>query len=158
MWGNWYIKVIGFFRFTLHFVTLQSFGVSPPTARVPRKLSWSFQLAHNMRADLCNASTSLRWEQYTSLRPLISLGTTISSLNPIYPNLAERPACFLLFMFCFAYSSSLKMETTFFSETSVDFHHPTRCYITEDRTLHNHRCERVKFYNTYIIGVNLYAK
>jgi hypothetical protein len=41
---------------------------------------------------------------------------------------------------CSAYSSTLKMEATCFSETSVDFQRTTRRYITEDRTLCNHRC------------------
>jgi hypothetical protein len=36
------------------------------------------------------------------------------------------------------------MEAKCFSETSVDFQRVTRHYITEDRTLHNHRCENPK--------------
>jgi hypothetical protein len=30
----------------------------------------------------------------------------------------------------------------------VDFQHATRRYIPEDRTLHNHRCENLKSYNS----------
>jgi hypothetical protein len=36
---------------------------------------------------------------------------------------------------CLAYSSTLNMETTCFSETSVDFQRTIRRYIPEDRTL-----------------------
>jgi hypothetical protein len=36
-----------------------------------------------------------------------------------------------------AYSSTLKMEVTCSSETSVDFQRTTRRYIPEERTLHN---------------------
>jgi hypothetical protein len=45
-----------------------------------------------------------------------------------------------------AYSSALKMEAMFLSETSVDFQRTTRSYITEYSTLHNHRCENLKSY------------
>jgi hypothetical protein len=37
-------------------------------------------------------------------------------------------------------------EAIFSSEMSVDFVRTTRRYITEDRVLHNHRCENLKFY------------
>jgi hypothetical protein len=46
--------------------------------------------------------------------------------------------------FCVAYSSTLKMEATYSSETSVDFQRTIRRYITEDRTVHNHRCDNLK--------------
>jgi hypothetical protein len=36
---------------------------------------------------------------------------------------------------CLPYSSTMKMETTCFSEMSVDFYCTTRLYILEDRTL-----------------------
>jgi hypothetical protein len=38
------------------------------------------------------------------------------------------------------------MEAICSSETSVDFQRITRRYIPEDSTLHNHRCENLKFY------------
>jgi hypothetical protein len=37
------------------------------------------------------------------------------------------------------------MEAICASETSVNFHRTTGLYITEDRTLHSHRCENLKF-------------
>jgi hypothetical protein len=66
-------------------------------------------------------------------------------------SLAELPtsaACHLFFTLvsCSAYSSTLKMGATCFSETSVDFQRTTRHYIPEYRTLHNHRCENFKSY------------
>jgi hypothetical protein len=36
-----------------------------------------------------------------------------------------------------AYSSTLKMEATFFPEASVNFLHTTRRYISEDRNIHS---------------------
>jgi hypothetical protein len=41
-------------------------------------------------------------------------------------------ACFMLV--CLGYSSTLKMEVTGSSETSVDYHQTTQSYIPEDRT------------------------
>jgi hypothetical protein len=41
---------------------------------------------------------------------------------------------------CLVYSSTLKMEATFSSETSVDFQRTTRHYIPEESTLHNPVC------------------
>jgi hypothetical protein len=42
----------------------------------------------------------------------------------------------------------LKMEPIRSSETSVAFQHITRRHSPEDSTLHNHRCEILKSYNT----------
>jgi hypothetical protein len=47
---------------------------------------------------------------------------------------------------CLAYTLTLKMEATCSLETSVDFQRTTWCYIPEDSTLHNHRCENLKSY------------
>jgi hypothetical protein len=43
------------------------------------------------------------------------------------------------------------MEATYYSETSAGFQQTTRRYITEDRTLHNHRCE---IFKSYILNIN----
>jgi hypothetical protein len=43
------------------------------------------------------------------------------------------------------HSSALKKKICS-SETSVDFQQTTRFYISDDRTLHNHRRENLKFY------------
>jgi hypothetical protein len=40
--------------------------------------------------------------------------------------------------------SGSKVEATCSSETSVDFERSTRCYIPEERIVHNHRCEKFK--------------
>jgi hypothetical protein len=52
---------------------------------------------------------------------------------------------------CLAYSSTLKMVATCYSEKHVDFKRTTRRYIPEDRTLHNQRRESPKFYNLRVI-------
>jgi hypothetical protein len=44
------------------------------------------------------------------------------------------------------------MEVTYSSETSGDFQQTTRCYIPEDRTLHNHLCENLKSYILLFFG------
>jgi hypothetical protein len=45
-----------------------------------------------------------------------------------------------------AYSSTLKMEVTYPSELSFDFHWTRRRYIPKDVTLHTPRCENLKSY------------
>jgi hypothetical protein len=47
---------------------------------------------------------------------------------------------------CSAYSSTRKMEAICSSVTSVCFQRTTQCYISEDGTLHNYRCENLKSY------------
>jgi hypothetical protein len=44
---------------------------------------------------------------------------------------------------CVVYSSTLKLEIIYFSETSIDFQQTTRCYNPEDKTLHSHRCDNL---------------
>jgi hypothetical protein len=44
---------------------------------------------------------------------------------------------------CLAYCSTLNVETCS-SEKLVAFQRTTRCYIPQDRSLHNHRCENLK--------------
>jgi hypothetical protein len=48
-------------------------------------------------------------------------------------------------VFCPAYSN-LQTRAIYSSETSVEFHWTTQRYISEDSTLHNHRCENLKSY------------
>jgi hypothetical protein len=53
---------------------------------------------------------------------------------------------------CLAYSSTLKVEVIRSSETSVDFQRITRRYIPEDkRTLHNYRCDNLKYYTLMVL-------
>jgi hypothetical protein len=59
--------------------------------------------------------------------------------------------CFLptfRLVYCLAYSSTLKMEPTCSSETSIDFQRSIRHYIPEDRTLRHKFClkSRVNVY------------
>jgi hypothetical protein len=42
------------------------------------------------------------------------------------------------------YSSALKIEATFSSETSIDFQRTTRLYIPEDGTVHIDRCQNLR--------------
>jgi hypothetical protein len=55
------------------------------------------------------------------------------------------PSTFTL-VSCLAYFSTLKMEATCSSATSVDFQRTARRYIPEDRTLSNHFCENLNSY------------
>jgi hypothetical protein len=43
------------------------------------------------------------------------------------------------------------MKATCFSETSGDFRPTTQRYIPEDITLHDHRCENLKSYNSQVL-------
>jgi hypothetical protein len=88
---------------------------------------------------------------YTALCPrrqnmfcyhFIPLCSKYSSQQPLLKQLVNRcfettcrrlPLAFTL-VSCLAYSSILKMESTYSSETSVDFQRTTRRYVPEDRT------------------------
>jgi hypothetical protein len=47
-----------------------------------------------------------------------------------------------------AYSSTLKMDPTYSTQMSLDFQRTAQCYIPEDRTPRNHRCDNVKIVNS----------
>jgi hypothetical protein len=65
-----------------------------------------------------------------------------------YTHICQTTVChFLHTGFLLGFSSTLKMEGTCSSETSVDFQRTTQHYIPEARALHNHRCENLKSYN-----------
>jgi hypothetical protein len=53
--------------------------------------------------------------------------------------------CFTL-VSCLAYSPTLKMEGTCYSEKSSDFRWTARYYIQENRSFHNNRFENFKSY------------
>jgi hypothetical protein len=52
-------------------------------------------------------------------------------------------SCFTLASYLISYFSTLKVETIYFSETSVHFHRTTWRCIPEYRTLHRHRCKNL---------------
>jgi hypothetical protein len=54
----------------------------------------------------------------------------------------------LMLVFCLAYFSTLRMEMTCSSETSIDFQRTTLHYVPEDRALHLLCCEILYFKNT----------
>jgi hypothetical protein len=58
-----------------------------------------------------------------------------------------KPPAFTL-VSCSAYSPTLRIEAICSSKTSVNFQRTTWRYITEDGTLHNHRCENLRWYKT----------
>jgi hypothetical protein len=60
----------------------------------------------------------------------------IISLDLVKYSLETISACYLLpLVSCLAYSSTLKVDATSSSETSVNFQRTTRRYIPEERTL-----------------------
>jgi hypothetical protein len=62
----------------------------------------------------------------------------------------KKPGCTITLVSCLAYSSTLKMEATCSSETSIDFRRTTRRYIPEDGTLQNLTVfVLIKFYVLY---------
>jgi hypothetical protein len=44
-------------------------------------------------------------------------------------------------------SSALKMDVIRYSETFVEFHWTVNCYISENKTLRNYRCENLNINN-----------
>jgi hypothetical protein len=69
----------------------------------------------------------------------------ITPCSPLKVSLHFEGACRLLLQgILLAYYSTLSIEATFSSEASAEFQRNTRRYISEDRTLENHRCERRK--------------
>jgi hypothetical protein len=95
----------------------------------------------------CPSETSV--DSQRTIRRCIPQNRTVD----IWRVLSLIATCFTLVSF-FAYSSTLNMEPTFSSETTVDFQRPTRRYILEDRTLHNHRCENLRSYRTVHLSVS----
>jgi hypothetical protein len=59
---------------------------------------------------------------------------------------------------CSAYSSALKMDEIYSSETSIDFQRITRRYIPEDSTVHNYRFENLKSHMLYILVADIILK
>jgi hypothetical protein len=86
-----------------------------------------------------------------TLKGTIFWNITLCSPLKVYPRFGGTyrllclPPAFKLGT-CSAYSTTLKMEVICSSKMLVDFQWTTPCYITEDRTLHNHCCENLKSY------------
>lgn len=51
---------------------------------------------------------------------------------------------------CLAFSSTLKMEAVYYSDTSVYVYQSIRCYTPEWSTLRNHCCENLKSKEAHI--------
>jgi putative lipase involved disintegration of autophagic bodies len=64
---------------------------------------------------------------------------------------SEKPACSS--SQAAGSASILKLEAKFFSATSADLQRTTQRYILEDRILHNHCCENVKFLSKKLGGI-----
>jgi hypothetical protein len=47
--------------------------------------------------------------------------------------------------------SALKMGATYASEMSIDFQWTTWCYIPEDRTFHDHCCQNLELYMSFVL-------
>jgi hypothetical protein len=104
--------------------------------------------------------TNLFFEMFCLLEYTVVLSVEIqltfrSNMSPPSSQLKNKPSralALLLARFmqisCLAYSVTVKMGATYSSEMSVDFQRTTWRYIPEDRTLHNHRCENLKSYET----------
>jgi hypothetical protein len=74
-------------------------------------------------------------ESQPTLRRVMSPPSSGSKNKPSKNSAVSGTCCLLHAAFFMAYSPALKMEVTYFSETSVDFHRITLCYIPEDRAL-----------------------
>jgi hypothetical protein len=67
--------------------------------------------------------------------------------------MASRALCYS------AYTSTLKTEATFSSETSFDFQRTTCNYIPEGRANHNHRSDNIKskIENDFVVKINFFC-
>jgi hypothetical protein len=94
-------------------------------------------LSHVMRSLSSQNLNDLRFSQqwlWTVLSPGIQCRAVCWKSTDISEEQAELATCFML-VFCLAYSSTLKTETTCSSETSVHFQRTTRRYVSEGITL-----------------------
>jgi hypothetical protein len=80
----------------------------------------------------------------TLCKSIESQQTFRRNMLPSYPELC-LPLLYT-FVYCSAYSSTLKMEATCSSRTSVDFQWTTWRYIPEDIIFHNRRYDTLKSY------------
>jgi hypothetical protein len=112
------------------------------------KHTHTFTNYHNVKSsiswDIMSCSPSKVDQHFGGQYRLFIQGRRISQTrNQSEINVALLATCFSL-VSCFTYFSTLKTKAICSSETFVDFQRITRCYIPEDRTLHNHRCENQK--------------
>jgi hypothetical protein len=56
-------------------------------------------------------------------------------------------ATYFMLVSCLAYFLTLKVETPYSTDMSVDFQQTTQCYIREGRTFDNYFCEDLKSYD-----------
>jgi hypothetical protein len=84
-----------------------------------------------------HVASILMIEEYTEQETCVKVGVNQKwlILEPVFTLVS-----------CTVYSSTLKMEAIFSSETSVGFQRTTWLYIPESSTLHNHSCENLKLY------------
>jgi hypothetical protein len=85
-----------------------------------------------------------------------SISWDITQCSPLSVNRRYGVTCSALLATCFrlvsclAYSSTLKMDATCSSKTSVDFQRTTRCYISENKTLHKGHCSLIMSLLTFL--------
>jgi hypothetical protein len=78
-------------------------------------------------------------------------------MQPVESQPTVTTACFML-VSCLAFSLTLKIEVTRFSEMSADFQCTAMQNILEDRIFHNHRCDKFKLYNQISVFVQELTK
>jgi hypothetical protein len=112
---------------------------------------------------------SVHWRAWPHGEPLSAvmwwrLSMIFQRADERFPWLAQTEASQLLglspaftLVSCSAYST-LKMEAICSFETSADFQWTTQCYVPEDSTLHNHRCENLRSYipNVYFMFFSVF--
>jgi hypothetical protein len=72
----------------------------------------------------------------------------------MYSHHSDRSTCCFMHVSCLAYSSALKLEAPYSSETSVDFHRATRRCMSDDRKL---RCS-ISFEKKNVMRLSVYLK
>jgi hypothetical protein len=94
----------------------------------------------------CDSVTLSYWYEHFGGNCCLHLKGEIISQERNKLEACNKLCLFMLDSFL-AYSTNLMMVATCSSETSVDFQRTTRRYSPEDRILHNHRCDSLKFCN-----------
>jgi hypothetical protein len=122
------------------------------------KLCWIWGYHSWNSEEFCLLECRAMWscESQQTFRKIISPPFLRSKNKPM-----KNPVCFMLVP-CLAYFSNLNMEVIRSTEISIIFNWTTRGYTPEDRTLHSHRRENLRFncsyYNIIIIQYLLLRK
>jgi hypothetical protein len=119
--------------FPLRPVSFKSFSLAKSSAvLLTENYDLETQFCHERRCNWFPEDVSCLFLQFWCLLKLIT--------GSFIPHFATR----FSLVSCSAFSSTLKMEAIYYSETLLDFQRTVRSCISGDRSLHSHCCESFK--------------